>query len=90
MYIVSEIQTNENGQVAVLTDSFDNINAAEQKFHYILSFAAVSNLPTHAAVMYSEEGFPLRNECYKHDPVPAAPEVVEEPAEEEPAEVEGK
>ena len=85
-YIVSEIQTNSNGQVAVLTDSFADLNTAEQKFHYVLSFAAVSNLPSHAAIMYSEQGFPLRHECYKHEPIPEVPEEVEEPTEEEPEE----
>jgi len=39
---------------------------AEAKFHEILATAAVSDTASHAAIMFSEEGFPLRNECYKH------------------------
>lgn len=53
---------------------------AEAKFHEILAAAAVSDTATHAAIMFTSEGFPLRNECYHHDPIP----VVEEPVEEEP------
>ena len=39
---------------------------AEAKFHEILAAAATSNTARHAAIMFSEEGFPLRNECYHH------------------------
>ena len=53
---------------------------AEAKFHEILAVAAVSDTASHAAIMFTSEGFPLRNECYHHDPIP----VVEEPVEEEP------
>lgn len=53
---------------------------AEAKFHEILAAAAVSDTASHAAIMFTSEGFPLRNECYHHDPIP----VVEEPVEEEP------
>ena len=80
MYIVTEIQTNANGQVAVVepyvTESKD---AAENKYHTILAYAAQSTLPKHAAIMYSEEGFTLKSECYKHEPQPVEP--TEEPAE---------
>lgn len=51
---------------------------AEAKFHEVLAAAAVSDTATHAAIMFTSEGFPLRNECYYHDPLP----VVEEPVEE--------
>ena len=81
MYIVTEIQTNANGQVAVVepyvTESKD---AAENKYHTILAYAAQSTLPKHAAIMYSEEGFTLKSECYKHEPQPQE-EQTEEPAE---------
>lgn len=66
MFIVTEIQTSAGGTVSTLTWSYADRNAAEEQFHRVLTAAAVSALPKHAALMYSEEGFPLRHECYKH------------------------
>jgi len=40
---------------------------SESKFHEVLSVAATSDTESHAAIMFSQEGFPLRNECYKHE-----------------------
>ena len=48
---------------------------AESKFYEVLSAAAVSNLKSHAAIMFSSEGFPIMHQCYKHDPVPETPTV---------------
>lgn len=59
---------------------------AEAKFHEVLAVAATSETKAHSAIMFSTEGFPLRNECYKHEHVPEEPEIPEEPIEEEPAE----
>ena len=65
-YIVVEIQTSANGTVATIVNDYDTQNAAEARFHTILAAAATSSLAKHAAIMFSEEGFPLRNECYNH------------------------
>ena len=46
---------------------------ADSKYHEILSAAALSNTLSHAAILFSTEGFPLEHMCYKH-------EAVEEPA----------
>ena len=70
-------------------DADKAMQKAEAKFHEILMYAATSNTETHAAILFTSEGFPVRNECYKHDPIPQAPEVVEEPVE-EPEEPEGE
>lgn len=51
---------------------------AESKFHEIMSRAAVSEYALHSAILFSEEGFPIMNQCYKHVYVAPAPEVVEE------------
>lgn len=48
---------------------------AESKYYEVLAAAAVSNLPSHAAILFSSEGFPIMNKCYKHT---VAPEPVEE------------
>ena len=66
MYIVIEIQTNANGSIGTLVNSYADHNEAEAQYHRVLAAAAVSALPKHAAVMMSEEGFPLRHECYVH------------------------
>lgn len=55
---------------------------AESKFYEVLSAAAVSNLPSHAAILFSSEGFPIMNKCYKHEVINPAPEPEVEPVEE--------
>ena len=71
--IVTEIQKFDNGAMATPSFAYDDMNSAEAKFHTILAAAAVSSLPVHAAIMFTEDGFPLRHECYKHE-VAAEPE----------------
>jgi len=51
----------------------------EAKYHEIMSRAAVSNYAEHGAILFSSEGFPVMNHCYKHTPVV---EPVEEAVEE--------
>lgn len=47
----------------------------ESKYHEVLSAAAISDLPSHAAIMFSTEGFPIMHQCYKHTDAPTpAPE----------------
>ena len=77
MYIVIELQKN-NGQIANIVTAHNDLNDAESKFHAILSAGAVSNIEIHSAVLISEEGFPMRHECYKHEAVPAVEEAEEE------------
>ena len=74
--LVTEIQKFVDGNIATPSYAYDDTNSAEAKYHTILAAAAISELPVHAAIMFSEEGFPLKHECYKHT-VEAAPE--EEP-----------
>lgn len=65
MFIVIEIQTTEDN-VATLVNSFADRPQAESKYHQILSAAAVSNVLKHGAVMLTDEGERLKNECYIH------------------------
>lgn len=65
--IVTEIQKFENGQMSTPSYAYDDQNAAEAKFHSILASAAVSALPVHACVMFTEEGAFLDKGCYKHE-----------------------
>ena len=50
----------------------------EAKYHEIMSRAAVSNFAEHAAILFSSEGFPIMNHCYKHEPVVEPEEVAAE------------
>ena len=67
MFIVIEIQTNAAGAVATLTWQYDNLNAAEAKYHSVLSAAAVSALPCHAAVVMTNAGRVVKSEFYRHE-----------------------
>ena len=77
-YIV-EIQTYADGSFGHLVHYVYDADPdkarmkGESKYHEVLMAAAISELPSHAAIMFSTEGFPIMNQCYKHD-VPAAPE----------------
>jgi hypothetical protein len=52
----------------------------ESKFYEVLAAAAVSNLPSHAAIMFSSDGFPIMHQCYKHEVTPEpTPEPESEP-----------
>ena len=67
MFIVIEIQKNTEGVVSNIVTSFENLAEAESKYYSILAAAAISNVPAHSAVIVSEEGFPVKNQCYKHE-----------------------
>ena len=71
-YYIVEIQQYLNGEFGhIVHFAYDeNPDTArlkgESKYYEVLSAAAVSNLPSHAAIMFSTEGFPLLHQCYKH------------------------
>jgi hypothetical protein len=77
MYIVIEIQTTTEN-VSTIVNSYPERAQAESKYHQILFAAAVSSVPKHGAVMLTDEGERLKNECYIH----AEEEEPEEPVEE--------
>ena len=64
-YIVLELQTNGEN-TAVLTEHFTDFAMAQQRFFTILSFAVVSSVAIHSAVIMDETGFVLRNESFVH------------------------
>ena len=84
-YIV-EIQQNQAGEYAHLVHwAFDEDAdkaqlKAESQYYTVLAAAAVSELKSHAAILFSAEGFPMMNKCYKHEATPA-PVEEEEPVE---------
>lgn len=65
-YIVIEMQKNAEGQVANLVTDHNTLAEAESKFYTILASAAVNDVPVHSAIIVSEEGFPVKHQCYKH------------------------
>ena len=66
MYIVIELQKSAEGVVANLVTEHEDLPHAESKYHSVLAAAAVSSIPVHSAIIVSEEGFPVKHQCYKH------------------------
>lgn len=66
MYIVIELQTINDSQIANIVNAYTEQKVAEQKYHTILAAAAVSSLPCHAAVMLDEKGRMIKSEYYEH------------------------
>lgn len=60
-YFVNEIQNNTS-----MTYSFATLAEAQAKYHYILSFAAVSDVERHGAIMYDSNGTYLMGQVYEH------------------------
>ena len=67
MYIVIELQKNADGHVSNIVTEHASLAEAESKYYTVLAAAAVSKIPVHSAIIVSEEGFPVRNQCYKHN-----------------------
>ncbi len=67
MYIVIELQKNAEGVVSNIVTAFDTLAEAESKYYTILAAAAISKVPVHSAIIVSEEGFPVKHQCYKHN-----------------------
>lgn len=69
MFTVIELQTT-NSITSVLTEVFQNREQAEQKFHTVLSYAAVSQVDIHSVSILTPEGFVIKNEVYFHNQTP--------------------
>ena len=67
MFIVIELQTINDSQVANIVNAYTEQKVAEQKYHTILAAAAVSSLPCHYAVMLDEKGRMIKSEFYTHE-----------------------
>ena len=63
-YIVMEYQTTDADVTSVLTSVHTTREAAAQKYHMILSAAAVSGLKYHGALLMSAFGDVLKYEHY--------------------------
>lgn len=76
-YLVIEIQKTASGEIATLVTAHDTINEARSKYHTILASAAISDLPSHAAVLLEETGTSIASECYINEEEPE-PNIIEE------------
>ena len=65
-YIVIELQTNEQGQTANIVTAYNDEGQAYSKYHAVLSAAAVSSVPYHAAVLLDHAGLQLAQWCFEH------------------------
>lgn len=65
-YVVLEIQTMADGQVACLATPYDGQMQAESSYHSVLAAAALSNLPRHAAVLMTSDGSVQMSQYYEH------------------------
>ena len=73
-YVVLEIQKYTNGQIGTLVNTYETLNQAYQKYHTILAAAAVSELPTHAAVIISDEGQVINFDSFRNNSEPESEE----------------
>ena len=67
MYIVLEIQEQtEGGTPNTITYNAETLAEAESKYHYILHYAAVSELFRHVAILMTTDGKYIACKSYKH------------------------
>lgn len=71
-YIVIELQTGADGKVGNIVTDHDTQAEAEHKYHAVLSAAAISTVPVHAAILMDNTGFVLERKAYKHTTEAAA------------------
>ena len=67
MYIVIELQKTSDTELAHLVTAHADREEAEQKYHQVLSYAAVSTVPSHSALLINEDGNLLKKERYIHN-----------------------
>ena len=65
-YVIVEMQTNETGATAVLTQTAADRNHAKSIYHQVLAAAAVSTVPVHSCALLTEEGVEMVYESFTH------------------------
>ena len=67
MYIVIEIQTNNEGETAIApVKTFTEQSTALQEFFQTVAYAVVSTLQIHTVVLMTADGNIIRKEVYRH------------------------
>lgn len=64
MYYVIEVQTGATG--AIIPWAYDNQPEAEAKYHQLLSVAATSSVPSHGAMLFTDDLFIINHQIYTH------------------------
>lgn len=64
MVIVMEIQ--KGAEVSTIVNTYESRDDAENKYHTVLAYAAVSDVPYHSAVMLTDKGERIKNETFEH------------------------
>ena len=78
MYIVLEIQQEQNGTTRVLEPAYYEDKAdALQKYYTILQYAVKSGLAYHTAMIVTPDGQVYKVECYMFTPEPTEEETTE-------------
>lgn len=76
-FIVVELQTISEQSTGNFLWAFDERADAEAKYHSVLSVAAKSGLPCHAAIIMRNDGAVINKQAYKVEPPPETPPVQE-------------
>ena len=71
-YLVIEIQTLSDGQVANIVTSHDTLPEAQSKFFTVCASAALTTLPCHAVTLLTSEGTMVDSRRFKKEPEPEA------------------
>lgn len=64
MYIVIEIQN--NGTPTTIVSTYATLNEAENKYHTILAYAAISEVAIHGATILTGTGEQIKFEFFEH------------------------
>lgn len=67
MYVVVELQKSNDTTIASLVTTHQTLPEAESKFHQVLSYAAVSNIPLHSCVLLNEDAYVIKTQSYSHE-----------------------
>ena len=67
MFIIQELQTNGNNTSLVPAVTKVSENEADSAYYTALSYAAVSNVPIHAVILYDDHGNVLKSAYYEHN-----------------------
>lgn len=70
MYIIIEIQTNDNGTIGILTYTATDWRNAQQIYHEKLAYAAMSTLPRYAVSLVDNSGRVLESRYYTTEEEP--------------------
>ena len=65
-YIVIELQTDDKGKTSNLVYAYGSEAEAQSKYYAVLSAAAISTVPYHAATLLNQNGEPIMWHGFDH------------------------